>query len=35
MFDHLFKLPAEEQDRVIKKVRKLTSGLSNSGGELK
>ena len=34
MFDYLFKLPAEEQDRVIKKVRKLTGGLSNSGGEL-
>lgn len=34
MFDYLFKLPAEEQDRVIKKVRKLTGGLSVSGGEL-
>jgi hypothetical protein len=35
MFDYLFKLPAEEQDRVIKKVRKLTGGLSNSGDKRK
>lgn len=32
MFDYLFRLSPEEQERVVKKVRKLTGGLSNSGG---
>jgi len=33
MYDYLFKLAPEEQERVIKKVRKLTGNLSNIGGE--